>query len=130
MADKAVNSDEEVPNAMKDRLVRLLAEPKVNKEADALLKAMSTMFPTHIPKVSKPKCSMLSGCSQQGAVQAWPPCIQQRQSCWLTHQSQVRNPGNHLTLVCCRPRQRRRCQKQAQMECSCCRKASRLLMQL
>eukprot|EP00891_Asterochloris_glomerata_P008203 jgi/Astpho2/8203/fgenesh1_pg.00120_%23_110_t len=50
MADKAVNSDEEVPNAVKDRLVRLLAEPKVNKEADALLKAMSTMFPTHIPK--------------------------------------------------------------------------------
>ena len=57
MAAKAVDSDEEVPNPLEDRLVRQLAEPpleNLNKEAGALLKAMSTMFPTHVPKVSKP----------------------------------------------------------------------------
>ena len=65
MADRAVKPDAEVPNALDDKLVRLLAEPKLNKEAKALLKAMSTMFPTHVPKVSKPNCSMFLGCGSK-----------------------------------------------------------------
>ena len=69
MAAKAVDADEEVPNPLEDRLVRLLAEPpleKMDKEAGVLLKAMSTMFPTHVPKVSKPSAQ----CFQAAASNA------------------------------------------------------------
>ena len=106
MAEKAVNRDMEVPNALEDRLVRLLAEPRLNTEAKALLKAMAAMFPTHIPKVSKPKCSMFPGCSQKVQSRVGGPAPSSASHAGSP--TRVTIYGNRLSLVCCRPRQRRR----------------------